>query len=193
MREISMADKPAEITLLLRQWREGDRKAEARLFELFLPELRRMAARFFRGERPGHTLQPTALLNEVYIRLARTETLELQDRAHFFAVAGRIMRHVLIDHARARPDFQFLSMEDFPAGIAGTRSQLDVTITIDRLLEKLEKEDPLKRNIVEMRFFLGLTEDETATILKVPLRTLQRQWLSARHWLFEQMAANHEE
>ena len=118
-----MADKPAEITLLLRHWREGDRKAEARLFELFLPELRRMAARFFRGERPGHTLQPTALLNEVYIRLAKTETLELQDRAHFFAVAGRIMRHVLIDHARSRPDFQFLSMEDFPAGISGTRSQ----------------------------------------------------------------------
>jgi RNA polymerase sigma-70 factor (ECF subfamily) len=157
-----MPEEPGQITLLLREWRAGNREAEKKLFELLEPELRKMARRLFRGERRSHTLQPTAVLNELYLRLTKTKKLELRDRRHFFAIAGRVMRHILIDYVHGRPDFQFVSIEGFPKGL-GRKSQVDLAITIDRLLEDLEKEDPLKRTIVELKFFLGLTEEESAS------------------------------
>src|SRR5438270_13032090 len=106
-----MAPDPVEITQLLRQWGSGDPQADDRLFELLLPDLRKIAGRCFRGERPGHTLQPTALLNECFLRLAKIKNIEWQDRGHFLAVSARIMRRYLLDHARARPSISFLPLE----------------------------------------------------------------------------------
>jgi hypothetical protein len=105
-----LSDSKNEITRLLHQWQAGDRQAESDLFELLLPDLRNLAGRHFRKERAGHTLQPTALVNEAFLRLARAKNVEWQDRGHFFAIAGRVMRRYLIDYARARPDAQFLNL-----------------------------------------------------------------------------------
>src|SRR5215471_8861328 len=102
-----MATGPGEITLLLREWRAGDREAESKLFELLLPDLRKIAVRCFRGERPGHTLQPTALINEAFLRLACAKNIDWRDRGHFLALSATIMRRYLIDHARSRPRVAF--------------------------------------------------------------------------------------
>src|SRR5262245_23095633 len=120
----TVASDPGEITQLLHQWRTGDRQAESRLFELLLPDLRKIAGRCFRGERPGHTLQPTALVNEAFLRLAAAKNIEWRDRGHFFALAARIMRRYLIDHARARPSVQFLPMQGLPERVVGKYTQI---------------------------------------------------------------------
>src|SRR5579872_6227810 len=126
--------KPAEITRLLHQWREGDREAESHLFELLMPDLRKMADRYFRRERKDHTLQPTALINEAFLRLARTKNIEWNDRGHFFAVAATIMRRYLIDYARARPDVELLSVEGLPDRYLGARNKLEMAVAVDALL-----------------------------------------------------------
>jgi RNA polymerase sigma-70 factor (ECF subfamily) len=184
-----MSDDRGEITRLLHEWQGGDRQAEAALFELLLPDLRRMAQRHFRGERAGHTLQPTALVNEAFLRLSRSKRVEWQDRRHFFAIAGRVMRRYLIDHARARPDIEFLAMESVPERILAGKSHTDVALEIDVLLDELEKENRQRCNVVELRFFLGLTDEEAADVLSLSVHTLQREWYRARRWLFERLDA----
>ena len=157
---------PGEITLLLQQWRTGDGHVGDRLFELLMPDLRKIAGRCFRGERHGHTLQPTALINEAFLRLARNNNIDWQDRGHFLAISARVMRRYLIDHARPmRVDF--LPLEGLPERIAGTRTPLELAITIDALLDELEKESQQRREVVELKFFLGLTDPETADALNL--------------------------
>jgi len=178
----------SQITVLLQQWRTGDRDAESRLFELLMPDLRKIAARCFKGERPGHTLQPTALVNEAFFRLARAKNIDWQDRGHFFAVATRIMRRYLIDHARSRPVAELMPMEGLPEKILGERTPLELAIAIDTLLDELDMESPQRRTVVELKFFLGLTDEESADALGLKLHTLQREWHRARRWLFERLS-----
>jgi RNA polymerase sigma-70 factor (ECF subfamily) len=155
-----------------------------------MPDLRQIAGRCFRGERPGPTLQVTALVNEAFIRLARAKNIDWQDRGHFFALAARIMRRYLIDHARSRPSVQFLPMEGFPERVLGIRTPLELAITIDVLLNELEKESSQRRAVVELKFFLGMTDDEAAAALNLSLHTLQREWYRARRWLFKRLDAD---
>src|SRR5215813_2054671 len=121
-----MTPGPGEVTQLLHKWRSGDREAEGRLFELLLPDLRTIAGRCFRAERPGHTLQPTALVNEAFLRLAKSKNIDWQDRGHFLAVSARVMRRLLIDHARTRPSVRFLPMEGLPERVLSTRTPLEI-------------------------------------------------------------------
>ena len=182
-----MGNDAGEVTHLLRQWRTGDSQAESALFESLLPDLRRIAGRCFRGERPGHTLQPTALVNEAFVRLARAKNIDWHDRGHFFALAARIMRRFLIDHARAQPSVQFLPMDGFPERALGRRTPLELAMTVDALLNELEKESPQRRAVVELKFFLGMTDEEAADALNLKLHTFQREWHRARIWLYERL------
>lgn len=184
-----MAPGPGEVTQLLHQWRAGDRQAEGRLFELLLPDLRKIAGRCFRAERPGHTLQPTALVNEAFLRLAKSKNIDWQDRGHFLAVSARVMRRLLIDHARARPSVRFQPLEGLPERVLSTRTPLELAIAMDGLLDELGTESQQKRAIVELKFFLGFTDEETAKELHLTLHTMQREWHRARRWLFERLCA----
>src|SRR5260370_19352143 len=124
-----MAPDPVEITKLLRQWGTGDRQADDRLFELLVPDLRKIAGRCFRDERLGHTLQPTALVDEAFLRLAKIKNIEWQDRGHFLAVSARVMRRYLIDHARALPSIHFLPLQRLPQRALGHHTPIAHAIT----------------------------------------------------------------
>lgn len=182
-----LARNSGEITVLLHDWQRGDRSAESKLFELLLPDLHKVAAAHFRRERRGHTLQPTALVNEAFLRLASAKNVEWQDRGHFLAIAARIMRRYLIDHARDRPDAQIVPLTDFPESVRSRRSQLEWAIAIDLLLEEMGQSSPRQRTVVELKFYLGFTDSEAAETLNLPLRSLQREWFLARRWLFERL------
>jgi RNA polymerase sigma factor (TIGR02999 family) len=184
-----MTPGPGEITKLLRQLGAGDRQAEGQLFELLLPDLRKIAGRCFRGERPGHTLQPTAVVNEAFFRLAKVKNIEWQDRGHFLAISARVMRRYLIDYARARPSVRILPMEGLPERVLATHTPLELAIAMDALLEELEAESHQRRAVVELKFVLGLTDTEAAEELHLTLHTFQREWYRARRWLFERLSA----
>jgi RNA polymerase sigma factor (TIGR02999 family) len=174
-----------EVTRLLRLWREGSSDAEARLFELVLPDLRRLARYFMRRERAGHTLTPTALLNETYLRLAGVRGHEVQDRRHFFALAARAMRRILIDHARSRPKATFVTVGAAAELELGDYSKRETALAVDAVLDALGREHGELVAVVELKFFLGMTDHEAADALGWPLRTTQRRWQEAREWLFE--------
>lgn len=184
-----MANEPGGITELLQRWQTGDRDAESQLFEALMPDLRAIAARCFRGERSGHTLQPTALVNEAFFRLARAKNIEWQNRGHFFAIASVIMRRLLIDHARRRPDAELLPIEKLPEGVLADATPLEQAIAIDVLLDQLGKESPQLRRVVELKFSLGLTDEEAAEALNLKLRSLQREWFRARKWLYQRLTS----
>jgi RNA polymerase sigma factor (TIGR02999 family) len=188
-RVLTMNGSPGDVTVLLRRWRSGDREAESALFRLLMPDLHKIAARCFRGERPGHILQPTALVNEAFLRLAKVKKVEWADRQHFLALAARVMRRYLIDHARSQPSVRFLPMEGMPEAIIGNRTSLELAVSISTLLDELETDAPLKCAIVELKFFLGLTDTEAADVLNLKLHTLQREWHRTRVWLFERLSA----
>lgn len=182
-----MAVGPGDITYLLQQWRLGDQEAESRLFQLLMPDLRKIAACCFRGERPGHTLQPTALVNEAFLRLAAAKHIEWRDRGHFLAIAARVMRRYLIDYARSRPSVQFVPMEGLPERVLGKHSRWELGLAVNALLDELEKESHQRCAVVELKYFLGLTDGEAANALNLKLHTLQREWHRARVWLFERL------
>ena len=184
-----MATLPGEITVLLRRWRTGDRDVESRLFELLIPDLQKIAGYCLRGERQGHSMQSTLLVNEAFLRLASARQIDWQDRAHFLAVSARIMRRYLIDHARAKHSVVLLPIDGLPEPIARQRTPLEVAIAIDRLLEELEANSRQLCAIVELKFFLGLTDEEAADALGLKLRTFQRELHTAKRWLFERLGA----
>jgi RNA polymerase sigma factor (TIGR02999 family) len=175
-----------EITRLLHEWGTGSRAAENELFALVMPDLRRLARHFLRGERKGHSLQATELVNQIYVRLVAARNQDWQNRRHFFAIAARAMRRHLIDHARGKPGVQFttLAMDDL---LPGKTPRLDLAVTIDTLLEQMAEVQPEWSRIVEIKYFLGLTDEEAAEALGIRLRTLQRGWRDARQWLFERL------
>ena len=182
-----MPSPAGDITQLLRVWSAGDRSVEDRLFGLVLPDLRKLARALMRRERPDHTLEPTALLNEAYMRLLAGCKRDWESRRHFFAVSARIMRRLLIDHARSRTKAEkvpLLNSRDLPPGEMG---QIELAIAIDRLLDEMEATHPEWCSIVELRYFMGLTSEETAEALGLPLRTMQRHYGDAKRWLFERL------
>ena len=184
-----MEAKPHEITALLERVRSGDRDAENRLYEIVMPHLRRLAQHLLGGERPNHTLQGTELVNQVYLRLAGAN-LSLRDRSHFFAIAARAMRRELIDYARRRPDIIVLPIDGLPEdALATPDGKRELALTVDELLESMRESMPLECSIVELKFFFGMTDEETAEVLGLPLRSMQARWQDARIWLFERAEA----
>jgi RNA polymerase sigma factor (TIGR02999 family) len=137
------------------------------------------------GERKGHSLQATELVDQIYVRLVAAKDRDWQNRQHFFAIAGRAMRRYLIDHARARPRGEFVGIKGVEALLPAGSVKLDFALTIDRLLNELAESKPEWSNLVEMKYFLGLTDEEAAEVLGMKLRTVQRMWRDARQWLFE--------
>ena len=180
-----------DITQLLTKWREGSVEAENELFALVFPRLRRLAHYLMKGERKGHSLHATELVDQVYFRLVAAKDRDWRNRGHFFAIAGRAMRRHLIDHARGRPDAEFVSLEGIQDLVPAESAKLDLAITVDRLLEQLAATKPEWCTVVEMKYFLGLTDEEAAAALGIKLRTMQRMWLDARKWLFEQREPDH--
>ena len=181
-----MAPESPDITRLLHEWAAGSREAENELFTQVMPDLRRLARHLMRGERKGHSLQATELVNQIYGRLVAVPGQQWQNQRHFFAIAARAMRRYLIDHARGRPGVRFtaLGIDDL---LPGAGRQLDLAVTIDNLLEQLNAFQPEWCHIVEIKYFLGLTDEEAADALGIKLRTLQRGWRDARQWLFERL------
>lgn len=177
-----------EITLLLQQWRNGDREAESKLFRTLMPELRKIADRSLRRERRGHTLQRTELVNEIFLKLEKAKTIDWQDRGHFFAIVTRMMRRYLIDYARSRPKPELLSMEGLPEGLMAGKSKLEVAVAVDELLDELEKEFPRRCNVVVLISYLGLTPPEAAEKLGLSERTVEREWHEGKKWLFERLS-----
>ncbi len=180
-------------TRWLVEWRNGSQEAGDRLFEAAYQELRRLAAWHLGKERPDHTLQPTALVNELYIKLFASEPVEWQNRAHFFAVAAQQIRRILIDHARARlaekrggGDVR-LSLGDVTGEAAPPDEDL---IELDQALRRLEELDQRSARVVELRFFAGLTEKEAAEVLGISVATLKRDWDFARAWLISQLKSH---
>ena len=182
---------PQEVTQLLEAWGKGDRSALDKLFPLVHAELQRIAQRQMRQERDGHTLQATALVNEAYLRLAGQNDFQWQNRAHFFAVCAQVMRHILIDHARAHARDKRgggavqvpLAEAELIAGLATGRAA-EHFLALDEALRFLERVDPQKGRIVELRYFGGLSIEQTADVLNISQRTVRREWQRSRAWLY---------
>jgi RNA polymerase sigma factor (TIGR02999 family) len=187
---VGAAPAPEGVTELLLKWREGDDSAMDRLMPLVHGELRRLACGFLHHERPGHTLQATALVNEAYLRLVRSSRVQWRDRAHFFAVSAQLMRRVLIDEARKRGyqkrggDATRVTLEETSA-VADERP-VDV-LALDEALRRLAEHSPRKGRIVELRFFGGLTTEEIAEVLGVSVDIVKREWRTAKLWLMRML------
>ncbi len=187
-----------EVSALLRAWRGGDKAAMDRLVPLVYGELRRLAHRYMARERAGHSLQTTALINEAYIRLVDLSRIEWRDRVHFFAIAARFMRRILVNRARSRAylkrggDAEKVSLDE--ALLVTSEPSVDIA-KLDDAVNALADFDPRKAKAVELRFFGGLTEDETAEVLEVSRETVKRDWRVAKMWLLCEMtdgASKHE-
>jgi len=181
------ADSRDDITRLLHDWSGGDATALSRLVEIVYPELRRIAARRLRGERDGHTLQPTALVHEAYMRLAQQQPgKQWQDRTHFFAVAAHVVRAVLVDHARARRAIK-RGAGEVAIDLAIASEKLSAApvdlLDLDAALQSLEALDKEQGRIVELRYFAGLSIDETAEALGTSASTVKRGWLAAKTYI----------
>jgi len=183
----TMHPETGEITQLLQQWREGSREAEGALFALVLPDLRRLAHYFMKRERDGHTLDSTELVDEIYFRLVAAKDRDWRNRQHFFAIAARAMRRYLIDYARGRPNAEFVAFEGIENWLPAHGAKVNLALSVDRLLDQLAQVQPEWSTLVEVKFFLGLTDDEAAEALGMKLRSMQRMWRDARQWLFERM------
>jgi RNA polymerase sigma factor (TIGR02999 family) len=183
---------PAQITALLGELRQGCEAARDQLVTLAYPELRRIAAHYLRQERADHTLRTTALVHELYVRLFKSEQVSWQSRAHFFAAVAREMRHILVDYARARNAKKRsdgcvrISLSDLDPPVDERGEDL---VALDDALSRLEKIDPRASRVVELRYFTGLNERETAEALDISLSTLKRDWNFAKTWLFDQLSS----
>jgi RNA polymerase sigma-70 factor, ECF subfamily len=185
-----MEEEKGEVTLLLNRVAEGDRAAEEELMPRVYLELHRLAIARLKTERPGHTLQATALVHEAYLRMCRSNEFKSDNRAHFFRISAQIMRHILVDYARQRgaqkrnAGVPALALENV---IAVSETQSAEALAVDELLNRLATLSPRQAQVVEMRFYGGLTEEEMAVALGKHVRTIRRDWLMARAWLHEQL------
>ena len=192
-----MPTKTAEITRLLKAWRQGESAAIDHLTPLVYDELRRLARGYMRKEQAGHTLQPTALVNEAFVRLVDARQVDWQDRAHFFAVSARIMRRILVDAARAKGSWKrggradrvdhstAVNLDHLPAESAEIRAQL---CALDDALAELAQMDPRRAQVVELRYFGGLTVEETGHVLHISPQSVMRDWKLARAWLARELS-----
>jgi RNA polymerase sigma-70 factor (ECF subfamily) len=190
-----MADRPGSISHLLHAWGRGDLQARDELVPVVYRELRRRAGAYLRRERSDHTLQPTALVHEAYLRLTAQDRVAWQNRAHFFALAAQMMRRVLTDHAREhlaakRPGGHLRVLLD--DGIGVTRPRGCELLMVDQALGELTRIDPRQGQIVELRYFGGLTEQEVAAVLSVSRATVTREWQTARAWLYRRLTTGRE-
>ncbi len=182
-----------DVTLLLNRWKSGDRAALEQLVPLLYDELRRVAGRYLGRERVGHTLQPTALVHEAFLRLVGVSNIEWQNRAQFIGVAAEMMRRILVDYARARATEKrgggvtlvALAATDIPGKEKGGE-----LLAVDEALTRLAELDPRQAKIVEMRFFGGLTIEETAAAMDLSAATVKREWTIARAWLHRELSRN---
>jgi len=189
----------AEITALIRAWADGDQTALERLTPLVYDELRRVARRYIRNQRQGITLQPTALVHEAYLRLMDVKSSVWRDRAHFFAASAQIMRRILVDGARARASQKRggavermnhstpVNLDEIPASLASNRGP--ELLALDEALMRLAHIDDRKEKVIELRFFGGLSVEETASVLKVSPQTVMRDWRLAKAWLTRELGA----
>ena len=186
-----MAEADGEVTQMLEKWRDGDPEVLERLMPLVYGQLHRIAKGYMRHERDDHTLQPTALVNEVYMRLLNQRKITWHDRGHFFTFAARMMRNILKDHARAHlaerrggPGAIRLPLTDEVAWVGTSSAEI---LDLNRALDKLEQLDQRKAQLVELRFFLALTMEETAEVLSISLATAERDLKFSRSWLFHEL------
>jgi RNA polymerase sigma factor (TIGR02999 family) len=183
-------EQPSGLTRLLNRMQQGDRRAAEEAAALVYGELHRIAAGQMRRERPGHTLQTTALVNEAYVRLVGSGSLEIQNRGHFFAVASQQMRRILVDHARAshaqRRGGGAAQVDLDKVQLGGGEQKIDV-LMLDEALQELERIDPRAAQVIELRYFGGYTDKEVVEALGVSLATVRRDWEFARSWLFDRM------
>lgn len=180
-----------DVSAILRAWSDGDQRALDRLTPIVYDELRRLARRYMRQERPGHSLQTSALVNEAYMRLVDYKRMQWQNRAHFFAVSAQLMRRILVDHARRRNlkrggGIPHVSLDE--AAVVTDEAATDL-VALDDAMNALARLDPRKVQVVEMRFFGGLSVDETAAVLKVSPITVMRDWSSAKAWLYRELTS----
>ena len=177
-----------EVTTLLKAWSDGDQTALDKLTPIVYNELHRLAGRYMKGERPGHSLQTTALVNEAYVRLVDYKRMQWQHRAHFFAVSAQLLRRILVEHARRYNlkrggRIPHVSLDE--VAVAGGRSS-DL-VALDDAMKALAEIDPRKEQVVELRFFGGLSVEETAEVLKVSAVTVMRDWSTAKAWLYREL------
>jgi len=188
-----MADDASEVTRLLLAWSDGHAAAGDALMDAVYGELRKMARGYLRRERASHSLSPTALVHEAYLKLVDQQRVKWQNRAHFFAIAARVMRRILVDHARR--DLRekrgggavHVELENAEGLPQDTPVDVVDTLALNRALEKLEELDPDQARVVELRFFGGLTVEETATVLAVSPATIKREWAMAKSWLYREL------
>ena len=187
-----MSTPPQQVTQLLKQWQEGNSEALEALIPLVYKELKRLAAGYLRRERPDHTLQSAALVNEAYLRLIDQNQTRWQNKAHFYGIAARMMRRILADHARghnaAKRGAGMPELELDEAVAQAQARNLDL-VGLEEALQKLEKLDRQQGRIVELRFFSGLSIEDTANVLAISPATVKRDWAAARAWLFREMDA----
>jgi RNA polymerase sigma factor (TIGR02999 family) len=184
--------EPGEITVLLRDWSAGNPAATEHLFELVYPHLRQIAGALFRGERPENLLQPTSVVNELFLKLIRQRSLRFEDREHFYSLSARLMRRVLVDHARSE------GRQKRDAGIPVTlhpdmawiEARPAEMMDLDRVLDELDQLDPRKCRMLELRFFLGFTAEETAELLGTSKATVDRELRFVRGWLSDRLRAS---
>jgi RNA polymerase sigma-70 factor (ECF subfamily) len=184
-----MCADEGDVTVLLKAMQSGDTTAAAKLFPLVYSELHRLAKSYMRRERPDHTLQPTALINEAYLRLASDST-DWESRAHFIGIAANVMRRVLVDHARAHKAGirgGGLQRVDFDEGIAAAADRSAGVLALDEALKQLEKVNPRQARVVELRYFAGLSVDEIGGLLGIAPRSVKRDSSVARAWLFKEI------
>jgi RNA polymerase sigma-70 factor (ECF subfamily) len=191
MQRASQPGEPAaeDVSTLLRAWSDGDQSALERLTPVVYDELHRLARRYMKGERSGHSLQTTALVNEAYMRLVDYERMQWQNRAHFFAVSAQLMRRILVEHARRHNlkrggGVPHVSLDE--ASMVDGDPDADL-VALDDAMNGLARIDPRKVQVVEMRFFGGLSVEETAEVLKVSPVTVKRDWRAARAWLYREL------
>src|SRR3954462_3530713 len=181
-----------DVSALLRAWSDGDQSAMQALTPIVYEELHRLARHYMRREQSGHSLQATALVNEAYMRLADYTRMQWQDRAHFFAVSAQAMRRILVDHARRHNvkrgrGVQHVSLDEV-AVVAPGGEPGKVLVALDEALVALARIDPRKAQIVEMRFFAGLTVEEMGSVLQVSAGTIKRDWRAAKAWLYRELS-----
>ena len=183
--------RPPDVTALLRAWSDGDREAQDQLFRAVYNELHRQAARYLRREQSGLSLQTTDLIHEAYVRLVDVQHVEWQNRLHFFGISARVMRRILVDHARTRQAAKRggsairLPLEEAIAVLPGQDFDF---VALDEALNRLSELDPQQSQIVELRFFSGLDVEETAKVLDVSERTVKRDWNVAKAWLRRELS-----
>lgn len=186
------SNRKSEVANLLDQWRRGDAAAPEVLLTMLYSDLRKLAAGYLRKERPNHTLQPTALLNEAYIRISGRMRIPVESRAHFMAAAAEAMRHILIDHARRKArqkrggDRQRITLCDNVAGSDAVDVDL---LALDQALDRLQQRDERMAEVVKLRYFAGLSIDDTAKVLESSPRSVNRHWTAARAWLRRELSS----